>query len=126
MTKELMAAVKERLETAEIPYQYETYQTAGKLPPVYCVGHCSGSPITEESGMMSGTFLLTLVGTSWDALVTARERICRAFPIVSGYSTSGDNYAVLLYYDSATAIPCDDARMKKIQINLKYREWSVE
>ena len=67
MTKELMAAVKERLETAEIPYQYETYQTAGKLPPVYCVGHCSSSPVTEESGVMSGTFLLTLVGTSWDA-----------------------------------------------------------
>lgn len=126
MTKELMAAVKERLETAEIPYQYETYQTAGKLPPVYCVGHCSSSPVTEESGVMSGTFLLTLVGTSWDALVNAREKICRAFPRVSGYSTSGDNYAVVLFFNSAVAVPCDDARLKKIQINLKYIEWRVE
>lgn len=126
MTRELLTAVKDRLDIAEIPYQYETYQTAGKLPPVYCVGHCSSSPVTEESGMLSGTFLLTLVGTSWEALVTARERICRAFPRVSGYTVSGDNYEAVLFFSSAVAVPCDDARMKKIQINLKYREWSVE
>lgn len=126
MTKELLAAVKERLEAAEIPYQYETYQTAEKLPPVYCVGHCSSSPVTEESGMLSGTFLLTLVGTSWDALITARERICRAFPRITGYSTSGDDYAAVLFFNSAVVVPCDDARLKKIQINLKYIEWRVE
>ena len=126
MTRELLAAVKARMDTAGVPYQYETYQTSGKLPPVYCVGHCSSSPVTEESGMLSGTFLLTLVGTSWDALTTARERICCAFPRVARYSTSDDEYAAVLFFSSAVAVPCDDARLKKIQINLKYIEWSVE
>jgi hypothetical protein len=76
--------------------------------------------------MLSGTFLLTLVGTSWDALTTARERICKAFPRVAGYSTSDDEYAAALFFSSTAAVPCDDARLKKIQINLKYIEWSVE
>ena len=76
MTKELLPAVKERLEAAEIPYQYETYQTAEKLPPVYCVGHCSSSPVTEESGMMCLT-LTTLwkweMDHSWKSICGTRE-----------------------------------------------------
>lgn len=64
MTTELLAAVHAQMQKAGVPYQYGVYRTEAALPEVYAVGHYSGSPVTEESGMLSGTFLLTLVGTS--------------------------------------------------------------
>lgn len=126
MTKELLEAVAGRMAEAGLPYQYEIYSANEKLPDPYFVGHCSSSPVTTEDGRMSGTFLLTGIGTKWSTLEDAHTKIRDAFPRVSGhYDASSNTYAIVLYYDSAIAVPCDDARIKKLQINLKYREWSV-
>lgn len=125
MTEILLESVTEGMKSIGVPYQYEIYYADGKLPDIYAVGHVSGSPVTEESGMMSGTFLLTLVGTSWTELEKANQKIRKAFPAVSGYTKSSDDSLVLLFYDSALSVPCDDGKIKKIQINLKYKEWNV-
>lgn len=126
MTKELLEAVAGRMAEYGLPYQYEIYSTDGKLPELYFVGHCSSSPVTTEDGRMSGTFLLTGIGTRWSTLEDAHAKIRDAFPRVSGfYQTKNGVYAIAIHYQSALAVPMDDAKIKKLQINLSYQEWSV-
>lgn len=125
MTTELLAAVHAQMQEAGVPYQYGVYRTEGALPEVYAVGHYSGSPVTEESGMLSGTFLLTLVGTSWAKLEQAHEKIRCSFPRIGGHRVFREAYGIVICYDNAVAVPCDDAAIKKIQVNLKCKEWSV-
>lgn len=126
MTRELLACIADRMRQIGIPYQYETYHTDGKLPDPYFVGHCSSTPNLNEDGKLSGTFLLTGTSTSWSKLEDAHKQILLAFPRVSGLRGGGDGYLLFINYANAIAVPTDDAKIKRMQINLNYQEWSVE
>lgn len=81
-----------------------------------------------DAAMQECTFLLTGFSRgSWLALEDAKERIESYFDKVDGKTVMAENgSAVAIFYANALIVPTGDAELKRIQINLSCKEWSVK
>ena len=107
-----------------IPYEFEEWQSE-PLPDPYFVGEFSEieSMTFEEDGFQESQMIVTGTGTSWINLVESSDKIRNSLPKTAILS-NGNGIAV--YYAASIPIPTDDAELKRIQINLTVKEWSVK
>lgn len=106
----------------DVPYEYMRYTST--VNGAYWVGEYTDTPTTTEDGHKEGTLLLT--GTTrgtWLELEQVRAKIERHFPTIYGLRKSTDNGAVVFYYDNAFPVDTGEADLKRIQINVKVKEW---
>ena len=121
MTIESLKYVNQLFTEAGIPYQFMEWQ--GKLTYPYFVGEYSEPEPTDEDGLQESTFMVT--GTtdgSWLELEEVKERIkqlCDTTDILP----NGNGIAIL--YSGSLNVPTGNERMKRIQVNLVIKEWSV-
>ncbi len=96
-------------------------------PYPYFVGEYEEAEPLNEDGMQQTIFILT--GYSRDLYQTleeAKQKIKSYFNKVSGKTViAEDGTAVAVFYSDSLVVPSGDAELKKIQINLDIREWSV-
>lgn len=125
MSLEGLKFISDFMDRLNIPYEFGTF-TQNPVPDPYFVGEYldSESDTKEENGYQESAFLLTGTGETYIGLETAKAQIeSNLSRGVSLILSNGNGFAV--FYSGSQPIPTDDERLKRIQINLTIKEWSV-
>ncbi len=114
------------MDALGLAYGFGEYAAVPVVYP-YFVGEYTETEPFSEHGLQETTFLLTGFSRgSWMALEEAKEKIENYFNKVSGKVVMvEDGTAVAIFYASSVIVPTGDAELKRIQINLSIKEWSV-
>ena len=131
MMEEALKFINESLTSAGINYELGEWTSDIVYP--YWVGEYQESEPLDEDGMQETSFIITGFARDSEesdakaALESDKAAIKKLFNPISGLSTITDTgSAVVIFYASAlNNIPTGDAELKKIQINLTIKEWSV-
>ena len=117
--------INEQLEAIGIPYEFGQWSSEITYP--YWVGEITEEPITTEDGHEMSTLLLTgFTRGNFLDLETAKETIKKHFHPIHGLQGWTDSGAIVVIYDGSFFVPTGEADLKRIQINLKIKEWKVK
>lgn len=125
MTINGLKFIANKLHSAWIPYCFGEWTKEIQYP--YFVGSYTESEPLNEDGESSSTFLLT--GTtrySWLNLEKLKTNIKNMFPEDGLTAILEDNTGIAVFYMSSMPIPTGVDELKRIQINLKVKEWRVK
>jgi len=125
VSNEALKIISDAMKSLKINYAFMEWK--GKVTYPYFVGEYTENPPTNEDGMQETTFLITgFSRESWEALENTKEKIKSYFDKVGGKTVMADNgSAVAVFYLNSLVVPTGDSELKKIQINLSIKEWSV-
>ena len=130
MTKAGLKIISDAMESLGIAYSFMRFDVADgeDAPDAYFVGEYEETGALDESGLQETAFLLSgFTRKSWLLLEDAKERISAYFNKVGGKTVIADNgSAVAVFYANSLVVPTEDAELKRIQINLDVKEWSVK
>ncbi len=130
MSKAGLKIISDAMESLGLAYSFMRYDLADgeEAPDVYFVGEYEEAEPMDESGLQETTFLLTgFTRKAWILLEDAKEAISAYFNKVGGKTVIADNgSAVAVFYANSLVVPTEDAELKRMQINLDVREWSVK
>lgn len=116
--------INEQMEAIGIPYELGQWSSAIQYP--YWVGEFTEEPITTEDGLEQSTLLLT--GTNrgdYLSLETDKAKIKKHFDPKDGLIAETDSGVIAVFFDGAFPVPTGEADLKRMQINLKIKEWKV-
>jgi len=113
-----------------IEYDIGTYSgdEKGKVIYPYFVGEYQEIEPYTEDGLQETMFMLNGFSRgSWSALEEAKEKIERHYSKVDGNRMiTANGTAVVIFYANSLIVPTGDAELKRIQINLRVKEWKVK
>lgn len=112
----------EQLKLLGIPYEFGEWTSELSYP--YFVGELTEDPIETEDGAETSTFILT--GThkgNYLDLVKIKEKVKKHFDPIYGLRDSTEAGSIAIFWDGAFFVPTNVADLKRIQINLKIKEW---
>ena len=93
---------------------------------MYSTGEYQEGEAVDESGQVPISFILTgFSRVGIEALEEAKETIKQHFDKVSGLVIADKESAVAIFYAGSFPVRTMDAELKKIQVNLNIKEWSV-
>ena len=122
MTKEVLKFISDKLTKSKINYSFGEWTSDIVYP--YFVGEYVDFGAANEDGLYESDF--TLIGFSRDAWLTlekARETIEKLFADCTTILKNGSG--VDISYSGCRIIPTGDDELKRIEINLKIKEWKV-
>ena len=123
MTKEVLKAVNEAMESLGINYEFMEYKKTPIEYP-YFVGEYQEVPLSVESGESETSFELNgFTRGLWSDLESAKERIRDYFDITTGKLLRTKSGAIAIFYLNSLVIPTESAELKRIQVNLLVKEW---
>ena len=129
MTKEALKIISDDMASLGIEYDIGTYSgnEKGKVIYPYFVGEYQEIEPYTEDGLQETMFMLNGFSRgSWLALEEAKEKIERHYSKVYGNRMiTADGSAVVIFYANSLIVPTGDAELKRIQINLRIKEWKV-
>lgn len=129
MTIKGLKIISDAMEALELNYGFGEYLIGEdeEAPETYFVGEYQEIAPINEDGMQESTFLITGFSRgSWYALERAKESIKEYFNKVSGKTViAEDGSAVAVFYANSFVVPTGNDELRKIQINLDVKEWSV-
>lgn len=114
--------VNEQMGAIGIPYEFGQWSSEIVYP--YYVGEITEEPVETEDGLEESTLLLT--GFHRGSLIDlerSKNTIKNHFPAVYGLRGNTDGGAIAVFFDGAFYVPSGEADLKKVQINLKIKEW---
>lgn len=119
----------EEMDALGINYDFEEWEGEPVYP--YVTGEYQEVESLDEDGEQETQFILNVFArgiTAHGELEEVKKRIKKHFPKIGGrLATIGEGSRVAIFYANTLGnIPTGDADLKKIQINLKIKEWSVE
>lgn len=123
---EILKAISDGMDELEINYEFLEWTSEPAYP--YFVGEYQEVPSLDEDGEQETTIILTGFARGNEAslaLEEAKQKIKAYFPKVGGKLVSGEESTLAIFYSDALIIPTGEAELKKIQINLIVKEWSV-
>ena len=125
MSVQALSTILKSMKEIGINYEFGTWTKEVVYP--YFTGEYQEAPVESENGMQETTFLLTGFSRgSWLELEETKEKIKNYFNKVSGKTViAEDGSAVAIFYEHSLIVPTGDAELKRIQINLSIKEWSV-
>ena len=114
--------INEQMGVIAVPYEFGQWSSEVKYP--YFVGEVTEEPIMTEDGAEESTLLLTgWTRGNFIELEVEKAKIKTHFHPIYGLRGSTDSGAIAVFFDSAFSVPSGEAGLKKIQINLKIKEW---
>lgn len=129
MTKTAHKIISDAMLSLGLEYALGVYNgnEDGEIVYPYFVGEYQDLEPLYESGLTETTFLLNgFTRGTWQELEEAKAKIEKHFNKISGKTVMvDDGSAVIIFYASALIVPTGDAELKRIQINLSVKEWSV-
>lgn len=130
MSINVLKIIEKAMKVLGLEYAFGMYEgnEHGDVVYPYTVGEYQETEPLSESGLQEGTFMLNMFhrGT-WLELEEAKAKIESYFNKVSGKVVMvEDGSAVAIFYASALIVPTGDAELKRMQINLHVKEWSVK
>lgn len=125
MSKEALKIISDAMEALGINYEFMVWNGEPQYP--YFVGEYQEMEPMYETGQQDSVFMLTgYTRGEWLELEDTKEKIKNYFDKVGGKTVIADNgSAVAIFYATGLVVPTGDAELKKIQINLDVKEWSV-
>ena len=126
MTKNVLKIIDEAMAALGIEYAFGVNDADTVVYP-YFVGEYQETEPYSESGLQESTFMLNgFSRDTWLTLEEAKAKIEKYFNKISGKIVMvDDGSAVAIFYANALIVPTGDAELKRIQINLHVKEWSV-
>lgn len=127
MTKNALKIIKNAMQSLGLEYGLGVYEKSPAVYP-YFVGEYQEIEPSNESGLQESSFILNgFSRDTWLTLENAKEKIENYFNKVSGKIVMVDNgAAVAIFYANSMIVPTGDAELKRVQINLQVKEWSVK
>lgn len=125
MTINGLKFIADKISSAGIPYCFEEWTKDIQYP--YFVGSYTETEPLNEDGESDSTFLLT--GTtrgSWLSLEKTKSDIKNIFSEDGLTAILEDETGIAVFYTSSMPIPTGVDELKRIQINLKVKEWRVK
>lgn len=114
--------INEQMGVIAVPYEFGEWTSPVVYP--YFVGEITEEPTMTEDGFEESTLLLTgFHRGKFIDLETVKNRIKNHFPHFYGCRAKTDSGAIAVFFDGSFYIPTGEADLKKIQINLKIKEW---
>lgn len=113
---------------AAIGLNYSFMEYVPEDEPVYpyWVGEYQEEESLNEDGEQDSTFIVTgFSRTTWEALEEEKEKIRKYYGVTGKTVITDTGSAVAVFYMNAFPVPTGDAELKKIQINLRIKEWTV-
>lgn len=130
MSADALNVISDAMEAIGLNYRFMRYDVGKgeKMPDTYFIGEYQESPPLNEDGLQESTFLITgFSRETWLRLEEAKDHIAAYFPKVGGKTVITESgSAVAVFYSNSLVVPTGDAELKKIQINLDVKEWSVK
>ena len=122
MTIEALKFIADALKSVGINYEFGEWSQEVIYP--YFVGeYTEREPMTED-GLHDADFMLTgFHRGQWLELEEAKQKVERLFANSAHILPNGSGLAV--YYSGAFITPQNDPALKRIQINLRIKEWMV-
>lgn len=126
MSKNTLKVISDAMTALGLEYSFGRYNKKKVVYP-YFVGEYQETESFTEDGLQESTFLLTgFSRDTWLTLEDAKQKIALYFNKVSGKTTiMDDGSAVVVFYAQSQNVPTNDAELKRIQINLNVKEWTV-
>ena len=126
MSKNTLKVISDAMTELGLEYSFGRYTKSRVIYPYFVGEYQETEPFTED-GLQESTFLLTgFSRDTWLTLEDAKEKIANYFNRVSGNTVITDNgSAVAVFYAHSLIVPTGDAELKRIQINLHVKEWTV-
>lgn len=126
MTSRALNVISKAMESLGLNYAFMEWDDEPKYP--YWIGEFQEIEPYDESGQHDSTFILTgYTRGLWNDLISEREAIYEYFNKVSGKTViAEDGSAIAVFYANSFVARTGDAELKKIQINLDVKEWSVK
>lgn len=125
-----LKVISDAMESLGLAYSFMRFDVADgeEAQETYFVGEYQEIAPDNESGLQETSFLLSGFSCGpWLALEQAKEKISAYFNKVGGHIVIvEDGSAVAVFYSNSLVIPTEDAELKRIQINLDVKEWSVK
>ena len=119
--KEIKKIINQQLKAIGINYAFMRWNKEPIYP--YFVGEYNEPERTVEDQYSEPTFILTgFTRGSWAELEEATDKIKKLF---TEHRARLENGLVIIYYAGSFPIPIDEGELKKIQINLKIKDWRV-
>jgi hypothetical protein len=115
--------ISEQMDMIGVPYEFGEWTSEIQYP--YFVGEITEEPTNTEDGLEQSTILLTgFHRGKYIDLETVKEKIKDHFPVFYGLRKQMDNGSVIVaFFDGSFYVPTGEADLKKIQINIKIKEW---
>lgn len=125
MSKAVRKTIADAMEALGFNYAY--LEWLDEPVDMYFTGEYQEAEAKDESGEQESPFMLTGISrVGIEALEEATETIKQYFDKVSGKTViAGNGSAVAIFYAGSFPVRTMDAELKKIQINLNVKEWSV-
>lgn len=125
----VLKLIAEEIKTLGINYDFEEWKGQPKYP--YFTGEYQELESLDEDGEQETQFILNGFARGISAhadLDAAKKKIKKHFPKVGGRlaTTESGSRVAIFYANTLGNLPTGDADLKRIQINLKIKEWSVE
>lgn len=125
MRIETLGFISETLVNGGINYEFGEW-TSDEIPSVYFVGEYEEIEPETEDGLQEVSFLLTgFTRGKWLELEQAKDTIEKLFSKTVGKTAILDHAGIAIFYDRALIVPTGDAELKRIEIRLTIKEWSV-
>ena len=120
---EKLEFINDQMESIGVPYEFGLWTSENK--ELYFVGEITEEPTSTEDGLEQSTMLLTgFTRGKYSDLETAKKKIKDHFPAFYGLrGQTGSGSSIAVFFDGSFYIPTGEADLKKIQINLKIKEW---
>ncbi|MCF0185049.1 MAG: hypothetical protein HUJ98_00995 [Bacteroidaceae bacterium] len=119
--------ISDAMASKQLPYSFGTFNSDVASIQQWWVGEYIEVEPMNEDGQQECTFILT--GTSkgsWLSLEESKQKIQELFPSIDGkVAILNNGSAVAIFYASASLLPTMDVDMKRMQVNLKIKEWKV-
>lgn len=117
--------IDEQLRKISVPYEFGEW-TARIVYP-YFTGEITEEPVMTESGLEESTMILNgFHRGKYIDLEMVKEKIRAHFHPVHGLQGWTDDGAIVVFYDGCFSVPTGEQDLKRIQINLKIKEWKVK
>ena len=126
MTKQVLKFINDELVKLGINYEFGEWSEE-TVPITYVIGEYQEEESVNEDGLQDTVFILT--GTTRATLLELediKEKIENNFPQTEGKTAilpNGNGIAV--FYSNSFPVPTGNDELKRIQINLKIKEWKV-
>ena len=118
----MLKTISEEMRGIGVPYEFMRWTSA--VTDRYWVGEYSETPTVNEDGYKESTMILT--GTtrgSWIDLEQDKAKIEQHFPTVYGLRKTTAKGSVTIYYENSFPVETGEADLKRIQVNLRIKEW---
>ena len=118
----ILKFINEQMEALQIPYEFGEWTSDVQYP--YFVGECTEVESVTEDGGSEASFILTgFHRGDYITLEEIKNKIKKHFPSVHGLRVQTESGAIAAFYGGAFFVPTGEAKLRKIQINLKIKTW---